>query len=1048
MIEGEEQELILNTLAEQPQEEIRTLEEDIYVIGVESLNGQAGDLTLKNINGEDLVGEGNIALQTPLTETQMDAVDSGIDSTKVAQIATNAGDITTLQNTKQDNLTQTQLNAVNSGIDETKVAQIATNTGNISSNTNRISTIEGKIPSAASSSNQLTDKNYVDNSIATNTANYISDNGRPFQSLADLEAYSGPLTNNDYAFVETVDSAGNDIYTRYKYNASTEQWAEEYTITNPYFTSGQWAAINSGIAANDVTQIGTNKTDIATLTTSKQDALSQTQLDAVNSGINATKVQQIADNTTAIATKQDKLTAGANIQINGTTISATDTTYSAGTGLTLSGTTFNVNDPAPSGFWTGEATTEAEGTSITLSNALATTPKDLTLEGGTTQDTLTGKNLMPMSEAVLQDSVDRTRTFRIDLPIGTYTISFDLSAIEVGTNTSFGVFMQLRYADNTQYDPAIITIDGSTTPGHKTFTFTTTKVVTSDASLTASNIRIALTNWNNGARATLSNIQIESGSATSYEPYCGGIPAPNPTFPEPVNVVTGNQTVNIYGKNRLTLDGITPTGNQYITYEQLGSNSLKLTALSGVGSYSDKTFKYSLEQLGLKVGDTVSLKMDMAGTYASRQCRVYYNAIPSTVVATLTPTDNAKTFTIPSGTTDILILFYVANGETPSANSTATYSNIQLELGSATAYEPYQGGSYPINLGKNLFDKSVAPVFVYRATYSEIATGVRATATSTENYSYLRYIYPVSNYVGDTLTLSAYATASASNKPQIVIGTCDADGNNRTQKASQAGSGALSISYTIEPDAKYIFLAIYSNANGTAVADDYVDYTNVQFEFGSVATSYRAYFTPIELCGIGKKPDGTYTYQDYIWKDGADWKVHKATGKVIFDGTSEGTWSMFSNGNAAYINYPNLPQETDASSPVTAMVMSNYYRGVLSSAINTTTPTEDYGLSYYGSSSTRSRFLLRNKDCANADALKTWLANHNTTVYHLLATPTDTVITNADLIADLEALASAKFASGQNTITSTGVRPNLDAILTIEAFNNNWNGLSQAMLGA
>lgn len=42
-------------------------------------------------------------------------------------------------------------------------------------------------------------------------------------------------------------------------------------------------------------------------------------------------------------TKQNVLTAGANIQINDNTISATDTTYTAGTGLTLVSTQFNVN---------------------------------------------------------------------------------------------------------------------------------------------------------------------------------------------------------------------------------------------------------------------------------------------------------------------------------------------------------------------------------------------------------------------------------------------------------------------------------------------------------------------------------------------------------------------------------------------------------------------------------------------------------------------------------------------------------------------------------
>ena len=44
-----------------------------------------------------------------------------------------------------------------------------------------------------------------------------------------------------------------------------------------------------------------------------------------------------------LAGKQDVLTAGSNIQLNGSTISATDTTYTAGTGLDLTGTEFSVD---------------------------------------------------------------------------------------------------------------------------------------------------------------------------------------------------------------------------------------------------------------------------------------------------------------------------------------------------------------------------------------------------------------------------------------------------------------------------------------------------------------------------------------------------------------------------------------------------------------------------------------------------------------------------------------------------------------------------------
>lgn len=122
-----------------------------------------------------------------------------------------------------------------------------------------ITDIEELIPNQATADNKLTDQNFVNSSIATNTANYIykTEAGKkvPFDSLEELEAYSGTLTNNDYAFVIGTDSEGNTTYTRYKYTASTSSWAEEYVLNNSSFTAVQWAAINSGITSGKIEQI-------------------------------------------------------------------------------------------------------------------------------------------------------------------------------------------------------------------------------------------------------------------------------------------------------------------------------------------------------------------------------------------------------------------------------------------------------------------------------------------------------------------------------------------------------------------------------------------------------------------------------------------------------------------------------------------------------------------------------------------------------------------------------------------------------------------------
>ena len=208
----------------------------------------------------DALGEVIIDLsgkQDKLTQTQLDAVNSGIDSTKVGQIATNTSDISSLQTSKQDALTTAQLNAVNSGITSGLVTQIGTNQTNIGNNTSAISTINGKIPTQASDTNQLADKNFVNSSIATNTANFIG----TFNSVADLEAYSGTLTNNDYAFVVGTDGDGNTTYNRYKWNGSA--WVYEYTLNNSSFTASQWASINSGATTTNIGQIATNTTNIS-----------------------------------------------------------------------------------------------------------------------------------------------------------------------------------------------------------------------------------------------------------------------------------------------------------------------------------------------------------------------------------------------------------------------------------------------------------------------------------------------------------------------------------------------------------------------------------------------------------------------------------------------------------------------------------------------------------------------------------------------------------------------------------------------------------------
>lgn len=134
------------------------------------------------------------------------------------------------------------------------------------------------------------DRAFVNSSIATNTANFIG----TFESVEELEEYTGTVTNNDYAFVVVYDEViTTEVkqYDRYKYKADIAEWTFEYTLNNSSFTAEQWAAIQSGINSTKVAQIETNR-------------------------------QAIAQLVSALSGKQDTLTPGQNITIEDNVISA------------------------------------------------------------------------------------------------------------------------------------------------------------------------------------------------------------------------------------------------------------------------------------------------------------------------------------------------------------------------------------------------------------------------------------------------------------------------------------------------------------------------------------------------------------------------------------------------------------------------------------------------------------------------------------------------------------------------------------------------------
>lgn len=224
-------------------------------------------------------------------------------------------------------LQQISDNAEQSAENASQISDIQNTLSNVQDDiqnaTEQIADIQSVIPATANPENQLADQGFVNSSIQTATAYFRGDWATWADVPSDPSLYpvdatgNRTPTTNDYMVVITDEQTNGGTW-RYKYTGLwSEQgksgWQAEYQVNETPFTAAQNAALNSGVTAQAVADIATNKSNIT----------------ALQNG------------------KQDKLTAGDGITIDGTTISATggggaslpDQTGNAGKFLTTDGTT-------------------------------------------------------------------------------------------------------------------------------------------------------------------------------------------------------------------------------------------------------------------------------------------------------------------------------------------------------------------------------------------------------------------------------------------------------------------------------------------------------------------------------------------------------------------------------------------------------------------------------------------------------------------------------------------------------------------------------------
>lgn len=156
-----------------------------------------------------------------------------------------------------------------------------------------INSIQDKIPSAASSTNQLADKDFVNSSI-NNMVSFFRGSFKSYESLVNKPWQTTDPTadfyvhNNDYAYVESDETHNGEAW-RYVYveiEDGKSQWEAQFKINDSPFTQDQLNAINSGITSDAVSKISENTTDISE-TNQKLNA----HINAINNPHSVTKEQ-------------------------------------------------------------------------------------------------------------------------------------------------------------------------------------------------------------------------------------------------------------------------------------------------------------------------------------------------------------------------------------------------------------------------------------------------------------------------------------------------------------------------------------------------------------------------------------------------------------------------------------------------------------------------------------------------------------------------------------------------------------------------------------
>ena len=390
---------------------------------------------------------------------------------------------------------------------------------------------------------------------------------------------------------------------------------------------------------------------------------------------------------------------------------------------------------------------------------------------------------------------------------------------------------------------------------------------------------------------------------------------------------------------------------------------------------------------------TISCNLTSTTTYPTMYCQWRTND-GSTLWAPNLP-NGSTTFT-PSK--DIVgVIFYLQGTDTDGTYVELT--NLQIEKGSATDYEPYgvmPSPDYPSEVqvikGNNSIkisnsdntEQQVLPLNLPVENLSDIVLDENTTNTTLFKTYTLKpntsYTISTNTYVAEQVIANVFAEQGTSFTPSTLN-----NGINGFKTITSDNNGNITIGYR-----NYEKILDYSTGK-----------YYIQLEEGTKANRFTPYgTTPIEYCKIG-------TYEDEFEYDGDKWYLNKYIGKVVFNGSE--IWGYGDSG---------VEGIKALSITLNDMLSGNYLDGSSNYFHNDKSGKAKNSIRF-GANSKLIYIYVDETEFTSLTDCKSWLSTHNVEVYYVLETPTHEEITDTTLISQLNTIEKALSYDGQTNISQT-----------------------------